>query len=174
MFSKCRGDAFQEVAKILAHEAVGLECQRDELSGNVAARHDLGPLRRLRSGTHGRAVALPCGHRRGRIACTEGVDTGNITIHKSTITQASLHVNTVLAISDNHLRLGREARFRTQVTCCACDTVVSPPEATELLAAENVMDALVGFAARAPGAWGQVRMAMQEVGDDSVLLVRDV
>lgn len=119
------------------------------------------------------AMALGCGHCGvPRVGCTKGVDTRHITIHKGTITQAGLDVNAILAISDDKLRLSREACFRTQMARRASDAVVPPPEATEFLATEYI--AFVSFATRAASAWRKVCAAMQEVGDDTVLFVRDV
>jgi hypothetical protein len=60
------------------------------------------------------------------------------------------------------------------MACRASDAVVPPPEATEFLATKYMMNAFVSFATRAASAWRKVCAAMQEVGDDTVLFVRDV
>ena len=90
------------------------------------------------------------------VACAEGVNTGNIAVYEGAISLAGLEVDAVLAIANNQLRLRREAGFSTELAGCGCDTIVSPPEATILLAAKNMVHVLVGFAARAGGVWGKV------------------
>jgi hypothetical protein len=67
---------------------------------------------------------------------------------------AGLEVDAVLAIADNQLCLRRETGFSTELARCAGDTVVPPPEAAVLLAAKDMVDVFIGFAARAGGVWG--------------------
>ena len=110
----------------------------------------------------------------GFVADAEGVYTGNVAIHEGPVSLAGLDVNAVLAISNYQFSLGRKSSFGAQLACRACDAIMSPPEATIFLAAQNVVDVFVCFATRAGGVRRKVRSAVEKVRNDAVLFVGDV